>query len=741
VTFMAGTTVLGTASLSGGTAGYTISSSALQPGSYELTAVYAGDSTDAASTSSAVALSVAQIGTTTSISAPASVAVGGSATLNATITTASGPVATGSVRFLSGQTVLATVQLTNGKASYTLSPVALSPGAYNLTASYSGNGIDHYSLSSATTMQVKTDATTTTVAMSSTRITEGQSITVKANVKASTGSTPTGTVNFYVGSEQIGSSQLNSGVASLTINADMSPGTYQGIATYEGSSLDGSSTSSPTTFTIIAPSAVATTTSLSSSSTQVAQGSPVVLTALVSPQTQGVAATGAVTFYLGQTALGTSQLAGGEAVFNLSTQFAPGTYQLQAIYSGNTADQGSTSNAITFIITPVVPAVVATTTALTASATQITQGQPFSLTAAVAAATGSPAPQGTVSFYLGQTQIGTAVLSAGLASVNETGSFNPGTYPVTAVYSGSASDSASTSTAVTLVIAALPIQQSVPTSVGLNVNPLQPVTGQPMTIQAQVTSAATTTPIAGTVTIYMGQTPIGTAVVTGGTASISMLAPQPGTYTATASFSSQADFAASQSSVVSFTVEAPATTPPAPPVAPGSFTLGLSNTSVSLGKSDTASLQVMVAAVQGYTGTIQLNCSGLPSTVSCNFAPAAVDLTGKQATSTLVFSTQTNNAAYTSPIITNVARGILLPWDIIGVLGFISGRKRIRGRWRIFATVCLALVCCTMGVTGCGLTVNSATVPYQVTVTAVGQNQVTQTTTVTLYLTQPAAQF
>jgi hypothetical protein len=43
--------------------------------------------------------------------------------------------------------------------------------------------------------------------------------------------------------------------------------------------------------------------------------------------------------------------------------------------------------------------------------------------------------------------------------------------------------------------------------------------------------------------------------------------------------------------------------------------------------------------------------------------------------------------------------------------------------------------------TGCGLTVNSATVPYQVTVTAVGQNQITQSTTLTLYVTRPAAQF
>jgi hypothetical protein len=741
VTFMAGSTVLGTASLSSGTAPFTIPSTALTPGSYQLTAIYAGDSADAASTSAAVALTVAQATTNVALIVPASVAVGQTASLNATVTPSAGPTATGSVRFLSGQTVLATVDLSNGKASYTLSPVALAPGVYSLTASYSGNGNDLYSVSNAATMTVTADPTTTVVSLPTTKITEGQSITVNAKVQASVGSTPTGTVNFYIGSTEIGSSQLSSGAASLTIAADMVPGTYQGVATYEGSSTAAASTSSAVTFTIVAPSAVATTTSLSSSATQVAEGSPIVLTASVSPQTQGVTATGAVTFYLGQTALGTGQLAGGQAVFNLNTQFAPGTYQLMAAYAGNASDQGSTSNPVTLIITPVVPTIVATTTTLSSSTSQITQGQPFALTAVVAPATGSAAAQGTVSFYLGQTQIGTAVLINGTATLSETSSINPGTYPVTAVYSGSTADSASTSNTLTLVVSAIPIQQPVATTTGLSVNPQQPVTGQPMALQVQVTAAGTTTPIAGTVTIYMGQTAVGTAMVTAGTASVSMLAPQPGTYTATASFTSQADFAASQSTPITFTVQAPATAPTAPPVVPGTFTLGLSNTSVSLGKADTASLQVMVASVQGYTGSVQLNCAGLPATVTCSFAPADLNLTGNQATSTLVFSSQQNTSAYTSPIITNVARGLLLPWDILGVLGVIFGRKRLRGRWTTLATVCLLLVFSMGWMTGCGLTVNSATVPYQVTVTAVGQNQITQSTTLTLYVTRPAAQF
>jgi hypothetical protein len=161
---------------------------------------------------------------------------------------------------------------------------------------------------------------------------------------------------------------------------------------------------------------------------------------------------------------------------------------------------------------------------------------------------------------------------------------------------------------------------------------------------------------------------------------------------------------------------------------------------VTMGKAQIASLQVLIAAVQGYKGSVQLSCGGLPAGVSCSFAPADLSIDASQAASTLSFSAQTN-AARNSAIISNVSLGVLLPWDIIGVLGFISGRKRLRGRWGTLMTLCLALVCSTIWMTGCGLTVNSVSQPYQVTVTAVGQNQTTQSTTLTLYVTQAAATF
>jgi len=743
VNFLLGTEQIGTGELSNGVATFSASVT-LSPGTYTGTATYTGSTNDSASTSSAITFTVvaATASTTTTLTSSATqVTEGNSLQLTATVTpqTQGGGAATGAVTFFLGQTALGTGQLAGGQAVLSLATTQLSPGSYQLTAVYAGDSNDNGSTSNPVSLIVSAPAaavTATQLTASSTQLTAGQSTVLVGRVTASgTSTTPTGIVNFYLGQTQIGSATLAGGAASFTYAPSLTPGTYQVTAIYAGNTQDAASTSAPLTITI-APSVVATSTSLVSSATQINQGQAFSLTAVVTPASGSTAPQGTVTFYLGQTQMGTATLVNGTAVFTEPNALAPGSYQLTAVYAGNAQDSSSTSNPLLIVVSPVV---VPTTTALTASATQITPGQPVSLTAVVTPGSGSVAPQGSVSFFLGQTQIGTSLLNNGVATLVESSSLTPGSYQVTAVYAGNTQDSASSSNPISLIVA-MPVQQPLPTSVAVSVNPQQPITGQSMSLQVQVTATGNTSPIMGTVTLYMGQTSVGTANVVGGIASLTMIAPQPGSYTATASYAGQGDLAGSQSSPISFTVQAPSTVTTPPPPPPGSFTLGLSSATLSLGKAETASLQVNLGAVNGYTGTVQLSCAGLPAGVSCSFSPADVSIAGSPATSTLVFSSQTNNA-YSSPMITNVAQGLLLPWDIIGLLGFISGRKRLRGRRSAFVTLCLALLCSTIWMTGCGLSVNSMNQPYQVTVTAVGQNQVTQSTTLTLYVTQPAATF
>lgn len=95
----------------------------------------------------------------------------------------------------------------------------------------------------------------------------------------------------------------------------------------------------------------------------------------------------------------------------------------------------------------------ASTTTLKASAASIAPGQSVTLTAHVASST-TGMPTGTVSFYDGSAWLGTATLSSGAASWSTT-SLSGGTSPsLTAVYSGDTNFTASTASAITIVVAA-----------------------------------------------------------------------------------------------------------------------------------------------------------------------------------------------------------------------------------------------------------------------------------------------
>ena len=95
---------------------------------------------------------------------------------------------------------------------------------------------------------------------------------------------------------------------------------------------------------------------------------------------------------------------------------------------------------------PPVPALIATTTALSVSPTAPVLGSPAVLTAKISASSGSGSPGGSVIFYVGTKALGTATLASGTA-VLSTSSLALGTQSVKAAYSGDTSYSGSTSAA------------------------------------------------------------------------------------------------------------------------------------------------------------------------------------------------------------------------------------------------------------------------------------------------------
>jgi hypothetical protein len=116
---------------------------------YPLTAVYAGDANNVGSTSAILNQVVKETTSTAALSSSANPSTDGQAvTFTATITSPT-VTATGPVTFTAGKTVLGTAQLSNHKATFTTSTLAV--GSTTVTATYSGDS--NIAESSASVMQ------------------------------------------------------------------------------------------------------------------------------------------------------------------------------------------------------------------------------------------------------------------------------------------------------------------------------------------------------------------------------------------------------------------------------------------------------------------------------------------------------------------------------------------------------------------------------------------------------------
>jgi hypothetical protein len=151
--------------------------------------------------------------------------------------------------------------------------------------------------------------------------------------------------------------------------------------------------------------------------------------------------TGTVVFMDGTTSLGTGtvQNVGGVAQATVTATLTTiGAHTITAAYSGDGTFGGS-SGTLTQTVNK-----GTTKTMLTASPNPSTPGQQVTFTATVSVASGSGTPTGTVTFIDGGTTIGTGTVSGGKATFT-TSALSSGSHSITAVYSGDASFSGSTS--------------------------------------------------------------------------------------------------------------------------------------------------------------------------------------------------------------------------------------------------------------------------------------------------------
>lgn len=358
---------------------------------------------------------------------------GEAVTLTATVSSNAGGtgVPTGTVTFYDGTTVLGTgpVALTDGTASITIP--SFTAGSHLITVDYSGDSNFGPSNSQILTQQVAQSASSTTVVSSISSTVYGQSVTFSGTVVAvSPGAgTPTGNVTFYENGSSIGTSPLNSsGVATFTTSVPLAVGSDTITAKYDGDPNFMGSTS-PSIIQTVSQSS--TTIMVSSSVPSSVYGQQIVLTASISAVSPGAGIpTGQVTFFNGGLVLGKTILSNGTATLAVKS-LQVGSYSITAEYDGDSNFTVSTSSPITQTVDQ------ASTTLVIASTNPSAYiGQQVTLYAAVRPVSpGSGVPTGDVTFSEGSVVLGTAQVVNGLA-ILPINTLQPGSYAVTASYSG-----------------------------------------------------------------------------------------------------------------------------------------------------------------------------------------------------------------------------------------------------------------------------------------------------------------
>jgi hypothetical protein len=230
VIFKQGTTVLGTGLLSSGSASLSVST--LGVGTRPVTAVYAGDSTLATSTSTPVSQVIFQGATTTAVGSSQNPSkFGQSVTFTATVLPQFSGTPAGSVKFMYGTTALGSVTLSAGKAKFTTTTLPV--GTASVTAVYAGNASFQTSTSAALNQVVSQASTTTTLSSSLNPSTAGTAVSFTATVAGQFGGTVAGSVTFLDGTTMLKTVALSAGTAKFT-TITLASGTHGITANYSG---------------------------------------------------------------------------------------------------------------------------------------------------------------------------------------------------------------------------------------------------------------------------------------------------------------------------------------------------------------------------------------------------------------------------------------------------------------------------------------------------------------------------
>jgi hypothetical protein len=237
---------------------------------------------------------------------------------------------------------------------------------------------------------------------------------------------------------------------------------------------------------------------------------------------------GTVTFYAGAGVLGTVTVSGGVVAALTHTFPTAAKGLITAVYSGDSNFAG-TSAGLYQVINK-----AATSTNLSSNLNPSTYGQAVSFTATVTSSLGAPANGELVTFRMGSTVLGTATLTGGAATFT-TSTLGAGIRNVKAIYNGDSSLSPSTSPAVSETIR----KATTTTAITSSQNPS--AVGQSVTFTVTVAGQYGGTPT-GTITFTDNGVSVGTAPLSGGTATLTTSSLSHGKHTIKGSYGGDSNF-------------------------------------------------------------------------------------------------------------------------------------------------------------------------------------------------------
>jgi hypothetical protein len=616
VVFTEGAVSLGSVSLdAGGKASLSIGS--LSIGAHTITVSYAGDSNFQSSSSTFQQTVNKATSATALISSPNPSTFGQPITLSATVTAAGGAIGTptGTVSFLDGASALGTVALdASGKA--VLNTAVLSAGPHTLTASYAGDtnfGPSSTTAGGSVNLVVNQSPTTTTLVSSVNPSAFGQSVVFTATVAPSSGGgIPSGTVIVSDGTTLLGSAALDSaGKASLSVSS-LAAGTHSITAAYQGATNYIASSSTALLESVNKNSVSVALTSAPDPSTF---GQDVTFSVQVNAQPAGGSATaiptGTVSLSEGTLSLGTARLDSRGVATLTAAGLTAGSHNITATYGGDSNFVSASSSPDSQVVNK-----AATGTLLSSSINPVTVATAVTLNATITSSGGIPS--GSVSFFDGSQQIGTAQLDAAGKSSLSLPSLSLGTHSFTAAYSGNSNFAASLSSVVNESV----VDSHSNVALTSSANPQ--VVGQVVTFVATVTPASGGPLNTGFVTFNDGAEHLGAIPVVNGVARFTTTTLALGNHLITANYHASLTPGPfdGTSAVLTEVIN---------PLAPGAkdFTMAIQQPVGEIRPGQSFMTRLILTPVNGMTGLETSICLDAPRDGTCKISPEKTVFNGK----------------------------------------------------------------------------------------------------------------